>query len=87
MQNEANSLNGDVDPRNPNINSPPMEAYERHETPLVEQKSTDFGAAFTESTAPTQDDLVKAGEGDDLPPEYDPQDHGVRRIIRNFTPS
>ena len=23
----------------------------------------------------------------DLAPEYDPEDHGYRRIIRNFTPS
>ena len=63
-----------------------MESHEQ-QMPLTGQRSADFGAALTESTAPTQDDLVKEGAENDLPPEYDPRDHGIRRIIRNFTPS
>ena len=57
---------------------------EQPEAPLTGQQSAGFGAPLSEPT--TQVSKITE-ETNDLLPEYDPRDHGIRRIIRNFTPS
>jgi hypothetical protein len=65
------------------VATPPGEHQNQHGRSRGEQDSADFSASISEATkGSAETDATK-----DVPPEYDPHDHGVRRIIRNFTPS
>ncbi|KAJ9612479.1 hypothetical protein H2200_004076 [Cladophialophora chaetospira] len=79
-----NTAAGDL--RQQDANTRPVEHSEQHGMPLTAQKSADVETAISDAVT-AQGDPPVAEEKNDLPPEYDPRDHGARRIIRNFTPS
>ena len=86
MEDQTDKLGTTTDFRIHNVSTPPTEHLQQHDVPLAAQKSADFGATLTDASI-SQDDPSVAEEINDLPPAYDPRDHGIRRIIRNFTPS
>src|SRR5436190_654315 len=54
----------------------------------MDQPSTSSGGQASDSTIRPENTSTRQGEEKSaMEPEYDPDDHGLRRIIRNFTPS
>jgi hypothetical protein len=53
----------------------------------TEQPSTSSGGQASESTLEPEKDTLTNEKRTDVEVVYDPDDHGFRRIMRNFTPS